>query len=218
MCGRFTSTEDKEKITKLFPNSEVLNYAHKSYNISPSNIVNIIYENNHKLLIDTFIWSYSFFSKQNNVTQFVINARIETINDKYLFKESFTKRKCLIIANGYYEWKNINNQKQPYLISIPRNELLFFGGIWREEIRDNKKMNVVCIITKEANENLSSIHNRMPLIMSHNEGLDFLNDNKNEFLHKNKSIIEDDLDFYPVSKIVNNPKNNDENCLKEISL
>ena len=87
MCGRFTSTEDKEKIIKLFPNSEVLNYSHKSYNISPSNIVNIIYENNHKLLIDTFIWSYSFFSKQNNVTQFVINARIETINDKYLFKD-----------------------------------------------------------------------------------------------------------------------------------
>ncbi len=56
-------------------------------------------------------------------------------------------------------------------------------------------MNVVCIITKEANENLSHIHNRMPLIMSHNEGLDFLNDNENEFLHKNKSIIEDDLDY-----------------------
>ena len=107
---------------------------------------------------------------------------------------------------------------RPYLISIPRNELLFFGAIWREEIRNNKKMNVVCIITKEANENLSHIHNRMPLIMSHNEGLDFLNDNENEFLHKNKSVIEDDLDFYPVSKIVNNPKNNDENCLKEISL
>ena len=49
MCGRFTSTEDKEKIIKLFPNSEVLNYAHKSYNISPSNIVNIIYENNHSV-------------------------------------------------------------------------------------------------------------------------------------------------------------------------
>ena len=110
MCGRFTSTEDKEKIIKLFPNIESLNYSHKSYNISPSNIVNIIYENNHKLLIDTFIWSYSFFSKQNNVTQFVINARIETINDKYLFKESFIKRKCLIIANGYYEWKNIKEK------------------------------------------------------------------------------------------------------------
>ena len=67
MCGRFTSTEDKEKITKLFPNSEVLNYTHKSYNISPSNIVNIIYENNHKLLIvvKTATWSdgqFPFFN------------------------------------------------------------------------------------------------------------------------------------------------------------
>jgi len=79
-------------------------------------------------------------------------------------------------------------------------------------------VNVVCIITKEANEKLSYIHNRMPLILSHNEGLDFLNDNKNEFLKSKKSIIEDDLDFYPVSKIVNNPKNNDENCIKEINL
>jgi len=218
VCGRFTSTEDKKNIKRLFPASETSGYTDKSYNISPSNLINVIYENNNNLLIDTFIWSYSFFSKQNNITQFVINARIETINDKYLFKDSFVKRKCLIIANGYYEWKIIDNQKQPYLISIPKNELLFFGGIWREEIRDNKKTNVACIITKEANEKLSYVHNRMPLIMSHNEGLDFLDDNENKFLQNNKSIIEDDLDFYPVSKIVNNPKNNDENCLKEITL
>ena len=218
MCGRFISIEEKEKIIKLFHNSEVINYTDKSYNISPSNKINIIYADKNNLLINTFSWSYSFFSKQNNITQFVINARIETIINKYLFKESFIKRKCLIIANGYYEWKNLNNQKQPYLVSMPKNELLFFGGIWREEIRDNKKVNVVCIITKEANEKLSYIHSRMPLILSHNEGLDFLNDNKNEFLKSKKSIIEDDLDFYPVSKIVNNPKNNDENCIKEINL
>ena len=218
MCGRFISIEKKEKIIKLFHNSEVINYTDKSYNISPSNKINIIYADKNNLLINTFSWSYSFFSKQNNITQFVINARIETIINKYLFKESFIKRKCLIIANGYYEWKNVNNQKQPYLVSIPQNELLFFGGIWREEIRDNKKVNVVCIITKEANEKLSYIHNRMPLILSHNDGLNFLNDNKNEFLKSKKSIIEDDLDFYPVSKIVNNPKNNDENCIKEINL
>ena len=218
MCGRFISIEKKEKIIKLFHNSEVINYTDKSYNISPSNKINIIYADKNNLLINTFSWSYSFFSKQNNITQFVINARIETIINKYLFKESFIKRKCLIIANGYYEWKNVNNQKQPYLVSIPKNELLFFGGIWREEIRDNKKVNVVCIITKEANEKLSYIHNRMPLILSHNDGLNFLNDNKNEFLKSKKSIIEDDLDFYPVSKIVNNPKNNDENCIKEINL
>ena len=218
MCGRFVNIEKKEKIVKLFPSSKVLNYSNKSYNISPSNLINVIYKNNNNIYIDNLFWSFSYFNKQNNITQFVINARIETIVSKYLFKESFIKRKCLIISNGYFEWKKIDNTKQPYFISIPKNELMFFGGIWRQEIKNNVKTNVVCIITKDANEDLSKIHSRMPLIMSHNEGLDFLNDNDNKFLENNKSVFEDDIDYFPVSKNVNNPKNNDENCIKEINL
>ena len=218
MCGRFVNIEKKEKIVKLFPSSKVLNYSNKSYNISPSNLINVIYKNNNNIYIDNLFWSFSYYNKQNNITQFVINARIETIVSKYLFKESFIKRKCLIISNGYFEWKKIDNTKQPYFISIPKNELMFFGGIWRQEIKNNVKTNVVCIITKDANNNLSKIHSRMPLIMSHNEGLEFLNDNDNKFLENNKSVVEDDIDYFPVSKIVNNPKNNDENCIKEITL
>ena len=218
MCGRFVNIEKKEKIEKLFPSSKVLNYSNKSYNISPSNLINVIYKNNNSIYIDNLFWSFSYFNKLNNITQFVINARIETIVSKYLFKESFIKRKCLIISNGYFEWKKIDNTKQPYFISIPKNELMFFGGIWRQEIKNNVKTNVVCIITKDANNNLSKIHSRMPLIMSHNEGLEFLNDNDNRFLENNKSVFEDDIDYYPVSKIVNNPKNDNENCIKEINL
>ena len=218
MCGRFVNIEKKEKIQKLFPSLSAINYSDKSYNISPSNLINVIYKKNNNIYLDNLFWSFSFFNKQNNITQFVINARVETIASKYLFKESFNKRKCLIISNGYFEWKKIENTKQPYYISIPKNELMFFGGIWREEIKNNLKTNVVCIITKEANDNLSNIHTRMPLLMSHNEGLDFLNDDNNRFLQSNKSIIEDDIDYFPVSKTVNNPKNNDENCIKEINL
>ena len=218
MCGRFVNIEKKEKILKLFPSSKLLNYSNKSYNISPSNLINVIYKNNNNIFVDNLFWSFSYFNKQNNITQFVINARIETIVSKYLFKESFIKRKCLIISNGYFEWKKIDNTKQPYFISIPKNELMFFGGIWRQEIKNNIKTNVVCIITKDANKNLSNIHSRMPLIMSHNEGLEFLNDHDNKFLENNKSAVEDDIDYFPVSKNVNNLKNNDENCIKEINL
>ena len=218
MCGRFVNIEKKEKIQKLFPSLSAINYSDKSYNISPSNLINVIYKKNNNIYLDNLFWSFSFFNKQNNITQFVINARVETIASKYLFKDSFNKRKCLIISNGYFEWKEIKNTKQPYYISIPKNELMFFGGIWREEIKNNLKKKVVCIITKEANDNLLNIHARMPLLMSHNEGLDFLNDDNNRFLENNKSIIEDDIDYFPVSKTVNNPKNNDENCIKEINL
>ncbi len=218
MCGRFVNIEKKEKILKLFPSSSILNYSKKSYNISPSNLINVIYKNNNNIYIDNLFWSFSYFDKLKNTTQFVINARIETISTKYLFKDSFVKRKCLIISNGYYEWKKIGNIKQPYFISIPKNELMFFGGIWRQEIKNNIKINVACIITKEANENLSKIHSRMPLIMSHNEGLEYLNDNDNKFLQINNSEVEDDIDYFPVSKNVNNPKYIQENCIKEINL
>ena len=107
MCGRFVNIEKKEKIQKLFPSSEFLNYSDQSFNISPSSMISVIYKDNKKLYIDNLFWSYSFFNKQYNITQFVINARIETIVSKYLFKESFIKRKCLIISNGYFEWKKL---------------------------------------------------------------------------------------------------------------
>ena len=68
---------------------------------------------------------------------------------------------------------------------------MFFGGIWRQEIKNNVKTNVVCIITKDANEDLSKIHSRMPLIMSYNEGLEFLNDTDNKFLENNDFIKEE---------------------------
>ena len=86
MCGRFVNIEKKEEIIKLFPSSKVLNYSNKSYNISPSNLINVIYKNNNNIYVDNFFWSFSYFNKQNNITQFVINARIETIASKYLFK------------------------------------------------------------------------------------------------------------------------------------
>ena len=105
MCGRFVNIEKKEKIQKLFPSLSAINYSDKSYNISPSNLINVIYKKKNNIYLDNLFWSFSFFNKQNNITQFVINARIETITSKYLFKESFIKRKCLIISNGYFEWK-----------------------------------------------------------------------------------------------------------------
>ena len=218
MCGRFISIEKKEKIEKLFPSSKVLNYSEKSFNISPSNLINVIYKNNNQFYIDNFFWSFTFFDKKNDINKLIINARLETIDSKIFFKESFIKRKCLIISNGYFEWKKIDNGKQPYFISIPKNEIIFFAGIWRKEIINNINRNVACIITKEANDNLSNVHNRMPLILSHNEGIEFLNDDDNLFLKNNKSIVEDDIDYFPVSKIVNNPKNNDESCIKQITL
>ena len=88
MCGRFTNINDKKRINKLFNISEIRNYSDKSYNISPGQNINIVLSDKGINIIDSLQWGYSFFNKEKNLLQNVINSRIETINSKLLFKDS----------------------------------------------------------------------------------------------------------------------------------
>jgi len=217
MCGRFVSITNKNNVRKIFNIYKINNYSKFSYNVSPSQNINVILNYKNELNIDSIKWGYSFFNKKTNSSQFVINSRIETINEKYLFKESFLKRKCVVVANGYYEWREDNNLKVPYFISVPVLETIFFAAIWRIELIDNMKTKVCCIITKEAYDKVKFIHHRMPIIFSNNEALTYLKDNKNEFINNfQNNNIDQDLDFYPVSKIINNPNNNYKECIKSL--
>ena len=218
MCGRFVSVNKKKIIEKSFNISTTKNFLEKSYNVAPGQKINAILNNNKELILDSLNWGYSFYSKKNNKDQTIINSRIETINSKFLFKDSFLKRKCIILANGYYEWQKTKNKKIPYFINIPELESIFFAGIWRIENRNNIKTPVCCIITKEANKKITFIHHRMPIIFSFNEALLYLNDTSNEFSKNIKnSEIEDELDFYEVSTIVNNPLNNYKKCIEPMN-
>ncbi len=214
MCGRFININEQKKISKIFAISRTENYAENSYNISPGQKINIIHYDSEQRIIDSVNWGYSFLNSQTNILQSVINSRIETINTKLLFKDSYLKRKCIILANGYYEWKFSNNAKIPYYINLPVNEIMCFAGIWRNEIRNGKTIKVCSIITKSANSNISFVHNRMPFILSINESMEYLEDKTNAFSKNySESSIESDLDFYKVSKFVNNPNNNSKACI-----
>jgi len=218
MCGRFVSVNKKKIIEKSFNISTTKNFLEKSYNVAPGQKINLILNNNRELILDSLIWGYSFYSKNYNKYQTIINSRIETINSKFLFKDSFLKRKCIILANGYYEWQKTKNKKIPYFINIPELESIFFAGIWRIEKRNNINTPVCCIITKEANKKIAFIHHRMPIIFSFSEALIYLNDTSNEFSKNIKnSEIEDELDFYEISTIVNNPLNNYKKCIEPMN-
>ena len=142
MCGRFVSIAKKNKIKKIFNVKKENNFSEESYNISPSKKINVLYYKDGELILDSLKWGYSFFSKFNEKNQLVINSRLETINSKLIFKDSYLKRKCIIIANGYFEWKRVNEKKQPYFINIPEQELFYFAGIWRSEDFNDKKQTV----------------------------------------------------------------------------
>ena len=218
MCGRFINITEEKKIKKIFNISEINKFSKKSYNIRPQQNINVLFLDEGDVKLDSIKWGYSFYNEYTNKNQLIINSRLETINSKLLFKESFLKRKCIVLANGYFEWKSLNNEKLPYFINLPEKELFFFAGIWRLEQINNNIVSVCCIITKEANNEIKNIHDRMPVIFSYNEALNYLDDKNNEFCKKLKqSEIESDLDFYQISKKINNPLNNFKECLDPIN-
>ena len=214
MCGRFVNLTKTKTIKKKFGICNSLDQDEVSYNISPSQNSCIIYKAK-EINLDIAKWGYSFLDKKTNHEKNIINSRLETINDKVLFKESYYKRKCAIPVNGYYEWSILNDKKIPFFIHIPPSESMYLAGIWKYvDFKTNNKK-VFTVITKNSNNHISKIHHRMPVILSVEESEIYLSDDKSLFLKNNfRSCVESELDFYPVSKFVNNPLNNSNKCIE----
>ena len=215
MCGRFASYKNLNKLKNIFNICNSDFSTTQSYNISPGQDVNIVlnYKFDNYLLSSN--WGYNFINNKTKNNQSVINSRIETINSKLLFKDSFLKRKCIIPANGYFEWSEKEGEKKPYYIQLGDGELIYFAGVWRKEKYNNDKRRVFSIITKAADTNINKIHHRMPLVLNANAAQDYL-ELKDDNLNLNN--FEDvDLKFTEVSKYVNSPKNNDEKCITSIN-
>ena len=215
MCGRFASYKNLNKLKNIFNICNSDFSTTQSYNISPGQDVNIVlnYKFDNYLLSSN--WGYNFINNKTKNNQSVINSRIETINSKLLFKDSFLKRKCIIPANGYFEWSEKEGEKKPYYIQLGDGELIYFAGVWRKEKYNNDKRRVFSIITKAADSNINKIHHRMPLVLNANAAqgyLEFKGDNLNF-----NNFEDVDLKFTEVSKYVNSPKNNDEKCITRIN-
>jgi len=211
MCGRFASYKNLNKLKKIF---NVINSDFnltQSYNISPGQDVNIILNYKFENYLLSSNWGYNFINSKTQNNQSVINSRIETINSKLLFKDSFLKRKCIIPANGYFEWSQQEEEKKPYFIQLGAGELIYFAGVWRKEKYNDDKRRVFSIITKAANSKINKIHHRMPVVLNTNNAQDYLEMNDNDLIFNNYDDV--DLNFSEVSNYVNNPKNNDEKCI-----
>ena len=217
MCGRYIQLINSNKIKKKFDIKSLFNENFQSYNISPSQN-SLIITNNEKIDLESANWGFTFNDKKSNILKNVINSRIETLKEKYLFKDSYLKRKCLVPSNGYYEWFKNKDEKTPYFINIPNCETMYFAGIWKyNNFKENIKKNFT-IITKKSNNKLNKIHNRMPIILSQNEGENYINDYNSSYLDQEfTSSIEENIDFYSISKYVNNPLNNSIDCIKPLN-
>lgn len=160
MCGRFTlRAPDRIKLRQ-----QNLSEIAPRYNIAPSQEVLAITQSESRRDLSTFVWGLvPSWSKE---AKGFINARAETLEDKPSFSESFLRRRCLIPADGFYEWQRNGKTKQPYYFQLNDESVFSFAGIWDEWRKDGVSIATCAIITTKPNELLATIHDRMPVMLS----------------------------------------------------
>ncbi|OFX58739.1 MAG: hypothetical protein A2046_17140 [Bacteroidetes bacterium GWA2_30_7] len=171
-----------EKQLELFVDKELVNgFAHPEMPIISNDITDVISFARWGL-IPSWVKSKE---EADNIRKYTLNAKSETIFEKPSFIESIKSKRCLVLCSGFYEWQKVKNKKYPYYISLKDDEIFVFAGIWAEwnNPQTNEKIKTYSIITVEANELVSEIHNekkRMPLILEYETAKNWLNPNLSE--------------------------------------
>lgn len=163
MCGRFSFYSDDEKLEQRF-HAKVQGPLFRHYNAAPSQQLPLI-TNDQSTVIRLGIWGLMPSWLKGKRTTGLINARVETLCEKPAFRNALAKRRCLVIADGFFEW-NRQGGRQPYRITLENDEPFAFAGLW--ELYKTKEGMVIpsfTIITTNSNELIGRIHNRMPVIL-----------------------------------------------------
>jgi len=217
MCGRFTFI-DIEDIRGRFQTEPI--DLKPNYNVAPTQDVPVILPN-HQLAL--FRWGLiPFWAKDSSIGNKMINARAETVDEKPSFKHSLQRKRCLVVADGFYEWKKEGSTKRPYRITLKDQGLFGFAGLWDTwKSPAGDIINSCSIITTTPNDLMIPIHNRMPVILQREVEHVWLDQSivESGFL---KSLLvpypADQMMAYEVSTLVNSPKNNGPECLVSVSL
>lgn len=217
MCGRFTMIEFGD-IAERFNLDDFSMELKPCYNIAPSQKIPVIL-NHGSYLLDFFQWGLiPSWAKNPAIGTKMINARVETLNEKPAFKNLLRRKRCLIPADGFYEWKRSGTFNQPYRITLKNNRLFSFAGLWDTwSSPTGEVINSCTVITTTSNELIETIHTRMPAILTPEQEKLWLDPKitDSQFL---KSLLRpypsDLMTAYEVSKIVNSPKYDQPECIE----
>jgi len=220
MCGRFAQFSPVSLLRESFDIRAVKCNPVQSYNIAPSQYVLAVVNSGERILTK-FSWGISpSLVREESKPPLLINARLETIEEKSSFREAYKFRRCLIPADGFYEWEKAGSKKQPWFFTAQSRQIFAFAGIWeKRKEKDESTRNTFAIITTEAVVPVSKIHNRMPLILDHKVYDIWLNPDENnpkrlkEIINIKEGAIFG-LNGYPVSRRVNSVSNNDQSCIE----
>jgi putative SOS response-associated peptidase YedK len=211
MCGRYSvipKPKGNSRVSKLLQNH--LQEAH--YNAAPSQNLPVV-TNKQPDIVQFFSWGLQpFWAKEVKSVKRSINARAETLSEKPSFRNLLKSKRCLVPADGFYEWQVTPQGKVPHRILLKNEELFSFAGLWDEWLDKStgEVLHTYTIITTEANDIVKPIHDRMPVILSPEAEELWLDEQEaqEDLLSLLKPYQAAEMELYPVSTLVNSPVNN----------
>ncbi|MGI9534346.1 MAG: SOS response-associated peptidase [Thermodesulfobacteriota bacterium] len=225
MCGRFSQAKDLEELYDEFtfidePFDDIV--LSPRYNIAPSQLTPVIINEDGRNKLKMFKWGLvPSWSKDTKIGYKMINARAETVSEKPSYKKPFKSRRCLVIADGFYEWKRPDKKtKIPYRFVMKDRSLISFAGLWDVWKKEAEPLYTFTIITTSENDLMRPIHDRMPVILPKTNREIWLNPDSNEAELKELLVPYDSskMEHYRVSDVVNNARNELPECIEKIKL
>ena len=221
MCGRFVITSSPEAIRQLFGYAQQPNFPSR-FNIAPTQPVPVITMENGFRQFNLMRWAFlPAWVKDPRNFSVLINARAETITEKPAFRNAIRRRRCLIPADGYYEWRPDDKLKRPLFIHPRDGQPIAFAAVWETWNGPNgEEVDTVAIVTTEASEDLQVLHHRMPVIIPPDAfefWLDCRVETEQSPLELMKPAPQGTFDWYEVSTAVNRVVNDDESLTRPIT-
>jgi putative SOS response-associated peptidase YedK len=223
MCGRFTLSATFDQIIDRFGIDAAIEEElyQESFNIAPSQSVLSVINDGERNRLGFLQWGLiPSWAKDKNIGNKLINARAESLIEKPSFRDAFKKRRCLVIADSFYEWKRLDNKsKTPIRIKLKSDELFAMAGLWERWKSPEGSMIYTCtIITTSPNVLMNDIHDRMPVILNKDAEQTWLNPNNDAHFLQNllQPFNPDLMEAYEVSPLVNSPKNNSPRLIEKI--
>jgi putative SOS response-associated peptidase YedK len=222
MCGRYTLKTTPEVVADQFQFEE-LQELQPRYNIAPSQLVACVKRSEGSSRREGVMLRWGLipsWAKDPAIGMKLINARAETVAEKPSFRKAFRQRRCLVLADGFYEWQKQERAKQPYYIRMKDERPFAFAGLWEHWTNpEGQTLETCALLTTEPNELMAPIHHRMPVILnpdSYDQWLDPDQQNVVQVQPLLQSYPADAMLASPVSRLVNNARFDDPQCIEAL--
>ncbi|HEY2494907.1 MAG TPA: SOS response-associated peptidase [Paenibacillus sp.] len=224
MCGRYSLTVTLEELMLRYQIDAALAvpYHHPQYNIAPTQLVVSVIHDGQNFRLGELRWGLvPSWAKDESMGSRMINARSETLKDKPAYKIPFARKRCLIPADGFYEWQKRENSKQPYRITLRSGSMFSFAGLYDTWIApDGSKTSTCTIITTTPNSLMAPIHDRMPVILKPEDEMKWLNRKEIATPSLQQLLVPypaEVMQADPVSTEVNSVRNDSPSCIAKLT-